>query len=96
MADRWDPLADPLEAHPAAAGDGWTVGDDTGPLPRCKPPWRPPWWLGMVALAVIAFAVAFLAAVVWAPPAGGRLPASVTVPDLTTRTPAPCRCAPTY
>ena len=94
MPARWDPLADLFEAHPSVDGDGWVVGDDTGPLPRVRCLPRPPWWLLVAVVALLSLVLA-----VWlAPPAGGTagVPVASVLPDLTSRTDVLCRCGTRY
>lgn len=95
MPDRWDPLADLFEAHPSVDGDGWVVGDDTGPLPRVRCLPRPPWWL----MAAVTVLLSLVTAVVLAPPVSGTPSGVATasaLPDLTTRTDILCRCGTRY
>ena len=84
MAARWDPLEDPLEAHPAADGTpGWVVGDDTGPLPRVRR--RRPFplvWVGVLLVWVVLIVAALLAA----PAAGDTLDPLIRAVDRA------CRC----
>ena len=83
MPARWDPLTDPLTPHPSIDGDGWTVGDDTGPLPRVRR--RRPFplvWVGVL----LVWAVLVVAAVLAVPAAGDTIDPLIRAVDRV------CRC----
>ena len=83
MVERWDPLADPLTPHLSIDGDGWTVGDDTGPQPRvrCRRTF-PLVWVGVLLI----WAVLLVAAMFAAPAAGDTLTPIIRAVDRA------CRC----